>query len=149
METGTDSQDSHLITDDQELIWCSAVILNTRQYNDTDLHAPRSAVSTINANCQLFLTMSEDNIPDVFREPSEFLRSLVTDLLQYCPQLHEQDPQSCHGRLVQDICLETPHLKTSKFSQAKKALIEEVKVNKISENFQNFIFRNPPLVNFN
>ena len=85
--------------------------------------------------------MSEDNIPDVFREPSEFLRSLVTDLLQYCPQLHEQDPQSCHGRLVQDICLETPHLKTSKFSQAKKALIEEVKVNKISENFQNCIFR--------
>ena len=62
------------------------------------------------------------------RQPSEFLRSLVTELLELCPRLEDRDPQSCHGRLVQDICLDTPSLKISKFSQNKKALIEEIKV---------------------
>ena len=72
--------------------------------------------------------MTEESNPDVFRQPSEFLRSLVTDLLQYCPELHQRDPQSCHGRLVQDICLDIPNLKTSKFSEIRKAVIEEAKV---------------------
>ena len=72
--------------------------------------------------------MSEESNPNVFRKPSKFMRSLVTDLLQYCPLLPPQDPQSCHGRLVQDICLDIPHLKTSKFSEIRKAVIEEAKV---------------------
>ena len=64
----------------------------------------------------------------VFRQPSEFLRSLVTELLEYCPHLGLRDPQSCHGRLVQDICLDVPSIKTSKFSQLRKALMDEIKV---------------------
>ena len=76
------------------------------------------------------LTMTEpvEAAPSVMRQPSEFLRSLVTELLELCPRLEDRDPQSCHGRLVQDICLDTPTLKISKFSQNKKALIEEIKV---------------------
>ena len=76
------------------------------------------------------LTMAEsvEIVPRVLRQPSEFLRSLVTELLMVCPSLEDRDPQSCHGRLVQDICLDTPSLKISKFSQNKKALIEEIKV---------------------
>ena len=73
------------------------------------------------------LAMTE-SVETVMRQPSEFLRSLVTELLELCPRLEIRDPQSCHGRLVQDICLDTPSLKISKFSQIRKALIEEVKV---------------------
>ena len=69
-----------------------------------------------------------ETVPQVLRTPSEFLRSLVTELLEICPRLEVRDPQSCHGRLVQDICLDTPSLKISKFSQIRKALIEELKV---------------------
>ena len=73
--------------------------------------------------------MEEGNeSPNLFRQPSEFLRSLVTDLLQYCPQLDHKDPQSCHGRLVSDICLDQPNIKTSTFAQMKNAVIEEAKV---------------------
>ena len=73
------------------------------------------------------LAMTE-SVETVMRQPSEFLRSLVTELLELCPRLEVRDPQSCHGRLVQDICLDTPSLKISKFSQIRKALIEELKV---------------------
>ena len=76
----------------------------------------------------LTMTESVEIVPRVLRQPSEFLRSLVTELLMVCPSLEDRDPQSCHGRLVQDICLDTPSLKISKFSQNKKALIEEIKV---------------------
>ena len=69
-----------------------------------------------------------ETVPQVLRQPSEFLRSLVTELLEICPRLEIRDPQSCHGRLVQDICLDTPSLKISKFSQIRKALIEELQV---------------------
>lgn len=63
--------------------------------------------------------------PDVFRQPSKFLRSLLTDLLQDYQEVDRRENQSCHGRLVQDICLETPHIKRSQYSQIKKALIRE------------------------
>ena len=56
------------------------------------------------------------------------LLAQVTDLLEYCTELSSQDPGSCHGRLVQDICLELPSLKTSHFSQIKQAVMEEAKV---------------------
>ena len=76
----------------------------------------------------LIMTEPVEAAPSVMRQPSEFLRSLMTELLELCPRLEDRDPQSCHGRLVQDICLDTPSLKTSKFSQIRKALIEELKV---------------------
>ena len=76
----------------------------------------------------LVMTESVETGPRVLRQPSEFLRSLVTELLELFPRLEVRDPQSCHGRLVQDICLDTPSLKISKFSQIRKALIEELKV---------------------
>ena len=76
----------------------------------------------------LVMTESVETGPRVLRQPSEFLRSLVTELLELCPRLEVRDPQSCHGRLVQDICLDTPSLKISKFSQIRKALIDELKV---------------------
>ena len=63
--------------------------------------------------------------PDVFRQPSKFLHSVLTDLLHSYPEVERRDYQSCHGRLVQDICLETPHIKRSQYSQIKKALIKE------------------------
>ena len=76
----------------------------------------------------LVMTESVETGPRVLRQPSDFLRSLVTELLELCPRLEVRDPQSCHGRLVQDICLDTPSLKISKFSQIRKALIDELKV---------------------
>ena len=78
---------------------------------------------------EMVLELDEtENHPNLFRQPSEFLRSLVTNLLYYCTEFDSQDPQSCHGRLVQDICLDLPALKTSQFSQLKKAVLEEAKV---------------------
>ena len=74
------------------------------------------------------LESEETENPNLFRQPSEFLRSLVTNLLYDCPHFDSQDPQSCHGRLVQDICLDQPALKTSKFSQLRKAILDEAKV---------------------
>ena len=79
----------------------------------------------------LVMTESVETGPRVLRQPSDFLRSLVTELLELCPRLDDRDPQSCHGRLVQDICLDTPSLKISKFSQIRKALIDELKVDVI------------------
>ena len=65
--------------------------------------------------------------PDVFRQPSKFLRSLLTDLLADYPEVDRREYQSCHGRLVQDICLETPTIKRTQFSEIKAALIREEK----------------------
>ena len=65
--------------------------------------------------------------PDVFRQPSKFLRSLLTDLLYDYPEVDRRDFQSCHGRLVQDICLETPTIKRTQYSEIKAALIKEEK----------------------
>ena len=77
---------------------------------------------------EMVMELEETEHPNLFRQPSEFLRSLVTNLLYYCTELESQDPQSCHGRLVQDICLDLPALKTSQFSQLKKAVLDEAKV---------------------
>ena len=75
-------------------------------------------------------TMEEDSpsapeAPDLFRQPSKFLRSLLTDLLYDYPETDGREYQSCHGRLVQDICLETPTIKRTQFSEIKEALVRE------------------------
>lgn len=63
--------------------------------------------------------------PDLFRQPSKFLRSLVTDLLFDYPEVDRREYQSCHGRLVQDICLETPTIKRTQYSEIKASLVRE------------------------